>query len=348
MKMPRLIEVARRLSACLALACALTSCGSAPAHQDAAQPGAVAVDPLPSWNDTAQKKAIVDFVRKTTTAGSADFVPPSERIAVFDDDGTLWIEQPAYVQFVFALQRLQALAPQHPEWRTQEPYRSALAGNMTGVFFKNGEANAKKLIMATHAGMSSDQFAAQARDWLASARDKRFGRTYPELVYQPMLEVLSYMRANGFKTYIVSGGGVEFMRGFADRAYGIPPEQVIGSSIKYQYTEVAGQPTLMRIGKVENVDDGPGKPATIQRVIGRRPVAAFGNSDGDLQMLRWTTSGTGARLGVIIHHTDAAREYAYDRTSKVGKLDKALDAASGNGWIVVDMKQDWNRMFPGN
>jgi phosphoserine phosphatase len=196
--------------------------------------------------------------------------------------------------------------------------------------------------------MSSDQFAAQARDWLASARDKRFGRTYPELVYQPMLEVLSYMRANGFKTYIVSGGGVEFMRGFADRAYGIPPEQVIGSSIKYQYTEVAGQPTLMRIGKVENVDDGPGKPATIQRVIGRRPVAAFGNSDGDLQMLRWTTSGTGARLGVIIHHTDAAREYAYDRTSKVGKLDKALDAASGNGWIVVDMKQDWNRMFPGN
>lgn len=204
-----------------------------------------------------------------------------------------------------------------------------------------------KLIMATHAGMSADQFAADGHDWLLSARDKRFNRTYPELVYEPMLEVLRYFRANDFKTFIVSGGGVEFMRGFAEHTYGIPPEQVIGSSIQYLYTRVDGQPTLMRIGKLENMDDGPGKPVTIQRVIGRKPIAAFGNSDGDLQMLEWTTSGKGARLGVIIHHTDAAREYAYDRTSKVGKLDKALDAAPSHGWIVVDMRQDWNRMFPG-
>jgi hypothetical protein len=303
---------------------------------------------LPSWNKTAAKKAIVDFVQRTTTTGSADFIPPAERIAVFDDDGTLWIEQPAYVQFVFALQRLQEMASQHPEWHREEPYRSALAGDTAHVFASNGEVNATKLIMATHAGMSTDQFAAQVHDWLATARDKRFNRTYPELVYQPMLEILSYLRANGFKTFIVSGGGVEFMRGFAGRVYGIPPEQVIGSSIQYQYRIIAGKPTLMRLPILENMDDGPGKPITIQRVIGRRPVIAFGNSDGDLQMLEWTTSAPGARLGVIIHHTDAVREYAYDRTSKVGRLDKALDAAPLNGWIVVDMKQDWNRIFPGN
>ncbi|MFM0696968.1 HAD family hydrolase [Paraburkholderia graminis] len=346
MKISRSAEPVRWLFVGFAFVFAACSVGLSP-HEASKPDAAAASDPLPSWNNTAEKTAIVDFVRNTTTIGSADFVPPAERIAVFDDDGTLWLEQPAYVQFIYALQRLQAMAPRHPGWRSEEPYRSALAGDMASVLASNGEANAMKLIMATHAGMSADQFAADVHAWLLSARDKRFNRTYPELVYEPMLEVLRYFRANDFKTFIVSGGGVEFMRGFAEHTYGIPPEQVIGSSIQYLYTTVDGQPTLMRIGKLENMDDGPGKPVTIQRVIGRKPIAAFGNSDGDLQMLEWTTSGKGARLGVIIHHTDAAREYAYDRTSKVGKLDKALDAAPSHGWIVVDMRHDWNRMFPG-
>jgi hypothetical protein len=300
---------------------------------------------LPSWNDTAAKTAIIDFVARVTKPGSPDYVPPPERIAVFDNDGTLWLEQPAYVQLVFTLQRIHALAPQHPEWKTEEPFRSVLAGDMKGVA-ATGETGAAKLLAATHTGMSTGDFRATVHDWMAKAVDPRFKRPYTTLVYQPMLEVLQYMRSNGFKTYIVSGGGVEFIRDYSERVYGVPPEQVIGSTAKYKYSVLDGQPTLTRLPQIDNIDDGPGKPVSIEHFIGRRPIAAFGNSDGDLQMLEWTTAGSGSRLGVIIHHTDAQREYAYDRASKMGKLDKALDEAPSKGWVVVDMKEDWKTVFP--
>ncbi|MQR02594.1 haloacid dehalogenase-like hydrolase [Glaciimonas sp. GS1] len=305
----------------------------------------VATSVLPSWQDTAAKKSIVDFVARVTQAGSPDYVPPAERIAVFDNDGTLWLEQPAYVQLVFTLQRIHELAPQHPEWKTEEPFRSVLAGDMKGVA-ATGETGVAKLLAATHTGMSTSDFRATVHDWMSKAQDPRFKRSYTQLVYQPMLEVLQYMRANGFKTYIVSGGGVEFIRDYSERVYGVPPEHVIGSTAKYKYSFVGGVPTLTRLAQIDNVDDGPGKPASIEHVIGRRPIAAFGNSDGDIQMLEWTTAGPGARLGVIVHHTDAEREYAYDRTSKMGKLDKGLDEAPAKGWVVVDMKQDWKTVFP--
>jgi hypothetical protein len=304
----------------------------------------VASSVLPSWNDRSAKRTIVDFVTRVSQTGSPDYIPPAERIAVFDNDGTLWLEQPAYVQLVFTLQRIHELAPQHPEWQTQEPFRSVLAGDMKQVF-ASGEPGLAKLLAATHAGMSTSDFQAIVHDWMIKAQDPRFKRPYSDLVYQPMLEVLQYMRANGFKTYIVSGGGVEFMRDYSERVYGVPPEQVIGSTAKYEYELVSGQPTLMRLAQIENIDDGPGKPISIDHIIGRRPIAAFGNSDGDLQMLEWTTAGNGLRLGAIIHHTDAVREYAYDRTSKIGKLDKALDDAPRKGWLVVDMKDDWKTIF---
>ncbi|MGE0120077.1 MAG: HAD family hydrolase [Dongiaceae bacterium] len=306
---------------------------------------AAADDSLPSWNDGPAKTAIVDFVARVTTAGGADFVPASERIAVFDNDGTLWSEQPLYFQLIFALDRVKALAPQHPEWQSEEPFRSILANDVKGAL-AGGEAGLAKLMMATHTGMTTDAFDKIVTDWLATARHPTFQRPYTELVYQPMLELLAYLRDNGFKTYIVSGGGIEFMRTFSEQVYGVPPEQVIGSSGKLTFEMRDGEPVLLRLPEVDFIDDKEGKPVGIQKFIGRRPIAAFGNSDGDLQMLQWTTAGHGPRFGLIVHHTDAAREWAYDRTSPIGTLDKALDEATARGWTVVSMKDDWRSIYP--
>jgi phosphoglycolate phosphatase-like HAD superfamily hydrolase len=285
-------------------------------------------DPLPSWNDGAVKKSITDFVAKVTTQGSPDFVPPAERIATFDNDGALWTEQPIYFQFQFALDRVKALAPQHPEWKSKQPFKALLEGDKKALVAQ-GEKGLLTLLTVAHSNITTEAFAKTVADWLASARHPRFNRPYTDLVYQPMLELLAYLRANGFKTFIVSGGGVEFMRVWVEKVYGIPPEQVVGSSgvVKFQIGP-DGKPVLMKIAKSEFVDDGPGKPVGINRFIGRRPIFAFGNSDGDLQMLQWTAAGTGARFMGIVHHTDAEREYAYDRSSQVGKLDKALDEAN--------------------
>jgi len=302
-------------------------------------------DPLPSWNDTSAKQAIVDFVDRVTKAGGPDFVAPAERIATFDNDGTLWVEQPMYVQMAFALDRVKALAPLHPEWKDTQPFKAVLEGDMK-TLAESGERGLVEVIMITHAGMTTSEFAKIVTDWLATARDPRFKRPHTELVYQPMLEVLAYLRANGFKTFIVSGGGVEFMRPWAERVYGIPPEQVIGSSIKTKFQITDGSPALFRLPEVNFIDDKAGKPIGINEAIGRRPIAAFGNSDGDLEMLQWTTLSGGVRLGVIVHHTDAEREYAYDRQSHFGHLDVALDAAAVNKWTVVDMKKDWKVIFP--
>ena len=302
-------------------------------------------DPLPSWNDTSAKQTIVDFVDRVTKAGGPDFVAPAERIATFDNDGTLWVEQPMYVQMAFALDRVKALAPLHPEWKDTQPFKAVLEGDMK-TLAESGERGLVEVIMVTHAGMTTSEFAKIVTDWLATARDPRFKRPHTELVYQPMLEVLAYLRANGFKTFIVSGGGVEFMRPWAERVYGIPPEQVIGSSIKTKFQITDGSPVLFRLPEVNFIDDKAGKPIGINEAIGRRPIAAFGNSDGDLQMLQWTTLSGGVRLGVIVHHTDAEREYAYDRQSHFGRLDVALDAAAVNKWTVVDMKTDWKVVFP--
>lgn len=300
---------------------------------------------LPSWHDTATKSAIVEFVEGVTTAGGPEFVPPAERIAVFDNDGTLWGEQPIYVQLAFALDRVRALAPQHPEWRDQQPFKGVLEGDMDAVL-AGGEHALLELIMATHAGMTTNEFAATVAEWLASARHPRTGRRYVDMVYQPMLELLDYLRANSFKTYIVSGGGIEFMRPWTESVYGIPPEQIIGSSIKTTYELHDGIPVLVRLPELNFIDDKAGKPVGINTHIGRRPIAAFGNSDGDLQMLQWTTAGTGSRFAMIVHHTDAEREWAYDRKSAIGRLDQALDEAHDNGWTVVDMQRDWKVTYP--
>jgi hypothetical protein len=301
-------------------------------------------DPLPSWNDTAPKAAIVEFVEKVSKEGSPDFVPEPERIAVFDNDGTLWTEHPMYVQLAFALDRVKAEAANHPEWATTQPFQAVLEGDMK-TLAAAGEKGLLELIMATHAGMTTDEFQKIASEWIATARDPRFKKPYTELVYQPMLELLAYLRANGFKTFIVSGGGIEFMRPWTEKIYGIPPEQVIGSSIKMQFEMRDGIPTLFRLPEVNFIDDKVGKPVGINQHIGRRPIAAFGNSDGDLEMLQWTTLAEGLQFGLIVHHTDAEREYAYDRKSEFGHLDKALDAAEINNWTVVDMKNDWKQVF---
>ena len=313
-------------------------CGSAFAQ---AQPA----DPLPSWNHGSAKTSIIDFVTRVTTQGGADFVPPAERLATFDNDGTLWTEQPVYFQLAFAFDRVKSIAPQHPEWQSQQPFK-ALLENDQQALAASGEKGLLEVMAATHAGMTTEEFAKAVLDWLATARHPRFNRPYTAMVYQPMLELLAYLRANGFKTFIVSGGGVEFMRPWVEKTYGIPPEQVVGSSgeVKYQ-TGPDGKPELVKVAKVEFIDDGPGKPAGINRFIGRRPIFAFGNSDGDLQMLQWTVAGPGPRFAGIVHHTDAEREYAYDRQSRIGKLDKALDAATAGGWTVVDMKNDWRKIF---
>ena len=304
-----------------------------------------AQDPLPSWSDGKAKQAIVAFVAKVTKEGAPDFVPPAERIATFDNDGTLWAEQPMYFQFLFALDRVKALAPQHPEWQDKEPFASLLKGDVQGAL-AGGERAMLDIIMVTHAGMTTEEFETIVQEWIATAKHPVTKRPYTEMVYQPMLELLAYLRANGFKTFIVSGGGIEFMRPWVERVYGVPPEQVIGSSIKTQFELRDGKPVLMRLPEVNFIDDKTGKPVGINAYIGRRPIAAFGNSDGDLEMLQWTTAGRGARLALIVHHTDAEREWAYDRTSSIGRLDKALDEAQARGWTVVSMKDDWKRIFP--
>lgn len=302
-------------------------------------------DPLPSWNDSAPKRAIVSFVQRVTKEGSPDFVPRPERVAVFDNDGTLWSEQPMYFQAFFILDRIRALAPQRPEWKDKEPFASVLRGEVKATL-GGGEHALLEMAMATHTGMSTEEFEALVADWLRSAKHPTTGRLYTEMVYQPMLELLAYLRAYGFKTFIVSGGGIEFVRAFSEGVYGIPPEQVIGSSIKTRYEVHNGKPVIMRLPELNFLDDKAGKPAAIQHHIGRRPVIAFGNSDGDFEMLEWTTGGHGPRLGVLIHHDDAVREWAYDRESHVGRLDRALAEAPKRGWSLVSMKQDWVQVYP--
>ncbi len=304
-----------------------------------------AADPLPSWKDSEAKKSIIDFVGKVTQDDSSDFVPPAERIAVFDNDGTLWSEQPMYFQLAFAFDRVKVLAPDHPEWKTKEPFSSLLKGDMKGVA-ASGMKGLLEIVAATHSGMTTEEFDEIVINWINTAKHPVTGKLYTEMVFQPMLELLDYLRAKGFKTFIVSGGGVEFMRPWTERVYGIPPEQVVGSSIKIEYEVRDGKPVIMRLPEVDFIDDKSGKPLGINAHIGRRPILAFGNSDGDFQMLEWTTAGKGPRLGLLVHHTDAEREYAYDRDSHFGKLDKGLDEASKRGWIIVDMKNDWDRIFP--
>jgi phosphoglycolate phosphatase-like HAD superfamily hydrolase len=302
-------------------------------------------DPLPSWNDGPAKQAIVKFVEAVTAQGGPQYVAPEARIATFDNDGTLWAEQPVYFQLAFALDRVKALAPKHPEWKDKQPFKGILTGDMKAVM-AGGEKGLLEIIAATHAGMTTDEFDQIVKDWVATAKHPKLQRAYTDLVYQPMLELLAYLRANGFKTFIVSGGGVEFMRAFAERVYGIPPEQVVGSVGETKLEMRNGKPVLVKLPKINLVDDKAGKPVGINRFIGRLPILAFGNSDGDQQMLQWTAAGDGARFMGIVHHTDAAREWAYDRKSSIGRLDKALDEALAKGWTVVDMKQDWKVIYP--
>jgi len=304
-----------------------------------------AVDPLPSWNDRAAKQNILHFVTEITTPGGQHFVPPSERIAVFDNDGTLWTEQPCYTQFVFAMDRVRAAAAGHPEWKTRGPFKSALAGDLKGVI-ASGVHGLIELPAAACAGMTVQEYDRTAIEWLATARHPRFDRPYTECVYQPMLELLALLRANGFKTFIVSGGSLEFMRPWTERIYGIPPEQVVGSTVRHKVELRDGRQVLVRLPEIELINDKAEKVLSIQRVIGRRPILAFGNSDGDLPMLQWTAAGTRPHLCGYVHHTDAEREYAYDRTAATGRLDQGLDEAAGGDWTVVDMRRDWKRVFP--
>jgi phosphoglycolate phosphatase-like HAD superfamily hydrolase len=300
---------------------------------------------LPSWNEGKAKQSIVDFVMKVTKSGSPDFVPVPQRIATFDNDGTLWAEQPFYFQLAFALERVKVLAPQHPEWKTKEPFASLLKGDLKGALAA-GEPAIVSIIAATHTGITTQEFDKIVSDWVATARHPLTKRLFTEMVYQPMLDLLSYLRANNFKTFIVSGGGVDFMRVFSERVYGIPPEQVVGSTGKVEFQMANGKPVLMKLPEILLVDDKAGKPAGIHQFIGRRPILAFGNSDGDQQMLEWTAAGSGARLMGLIHHTDAAREYAYDKQSSIGHLDTALTEARTKGWLVIDMKTDWKSIYP--
>ncbi len=300
-------------------------------------------DPLPSWNEGSTRQNILNFVRDVTTPGTPHFVQPEERIAVFDNDGTLWSEQPFYFQFAFVLDRMKAMAPQHPEWSDNPLYAAVLAGDMKTIA-ASGEKGVLDLATLTHAGMTTDEFATIVSDWIATAKHPKFKRPYTEVVFQPMVELLCYLRANGFKTFIVSGGGVEFMRVFAEKVYGVPPEQVIGSSIVTKFEMVAELPVLTRLAQLNFINDNVGKPVAINQHIGRKPIAAFGNSDGDLQMLQWTAIGPGARLALLVHHTDSDREFAY-QASSMGKLEVALTEAAARNWTVVDMKKDWNRVF---
>jgi phosphoserine phosphatase len=301
---------------------------------------------LPAWRDGAAKRAILDFVARVTTDGHPDFVPAADRVAVFDNDGTLWAEHPLPVQACFVLDRIRALAPQNPEWSHQQPFKAVLDGDVAGIM-SAGMDGLTKLVMATHAGMSTEAFAALVRDWIATARDRRFGRPHTDLVYRPMLDVLALLRANGFRTFIVSGGGIEFMRTFSEAVYGIPPEQVIGTSIVTRYVVKDGTPQLLREAELHFFDDKEGKPVAINAHIGRRPIAAFGNSDGDFAMLEWVTSGPGTRFGLLVHHDDAEREFAYDRDAGLARLARGLDEGPGRGWTIASVKNDWEVVFPG-
>ncbi|MCC9599081.1 haloacid dehalogenase-like hydrolase [Stieleria sp. JC731] len=305
----------------------------------------LADEPLPSWNDGQAKQAIIHFVNRVTDRNSPDFVPPPERIATFDNDGTLWSEKPAYFQLLFIVDRVKAMAVDHPEWQNTEPFASILKDDLHAVA-ASGKPGLMKLFAATHAGMTVEEFSETVKDWLAKSRHPTSGKRYDEMIYQPMLELLNYLRSKGFKTYIVSGGGIEFMRPWAEEVYGIPPEQVVGSSLKMKYELHNGTPVLVKLPEVDLIDDKEGKPVGIQSHIGRRPIFAGGNSDGDYQMMQWTTSGQNARFGLLIHHTDADREWAYDKDSAIGKLDKGLQDAAALGWTVVDMKTDWNTIYP--
>jgi phosphoglycolate phosphatase-like HAD superfamily hydrolase len=307
--------------------------------------GAVAKDHLPSWNDGPAKKMILEFVAAVTDANGKHYVAPAERIATFDNDGTLWVEYPMYTQALFAFDRVKELAPQHPEWTTTQPFKGVLEDDMKAVG-ASGMKGLVQIIMATHSGMSAAEFEQEVSNWLATTKQSKFNRLYTELVYQPQLELLAYLRANGFKTFIVSGGGIAFMRPISEKTYGIPPEQVVGSSVVAEFQEnEKGKPTLVRMPKIDFINDKAGKPVGIYQHIGRRPLLAFGNSDSDMQMIEYTLAGEGRRLGLFVHHTDAEREYAYDRKSHVGTLDKALDQADAMGWIIVDMQNDWKTVF---
>jgi hypothetical protein len=312
---------------------------AAPTHVQAA-------DPLPSWNDTPNKKAIIAFVEKVTQEGSPDFVPAPERIATFDNDGTLWCEQPMYVQLLFAFDRVKQLAPQHPEWKTTEPFAAVLKGDMPAVI-ASGKKGLLEIMAATHAGMTTEEFEQIVTDWIATAKNPKTGGRYTEMVYQPMLEVLAYLRANDFKTFIVSGGGIEFMRPWTQAVYGVPPEQVVGSSIKTKWEMRDGKPVLVRLPEINFIDDKEGKPVGINEHIGKRPIMAFGNSDGDQQMLQWIQGGPGASLMLLVHHDDAKREFAYGPKSPIGTFSDALMAlAEKDGWNVISMKNDWKQIFP--
>jgi phosphoglycolate phosphatase-like HAD superfamily hydrolase len=307
---------------------------------------ALAQDPLPLWNDGAAKTAVLEFVAAVTDKNSKDYVTPAERIATFDNDGTLWVEYPMYTQALFAFERVKELAPQHPEWKTTQPFKALLAGDMKTVG-ASGMKGLMEIVMATHSGMTAAEFDKDVSNWLAATKQPKFKRLYTELIYQPQLELLAYLRANEFKTFIVSGGGIAFMRTFSEQAYGIPPEQVVGSSVVAEFQVKDGKPALVRQPKIDFINDKAGKPVGIYQHIGRRPILAFGNSDSDMQMIEYTMAGQGRRLGLFVHHTDGDREYTYDRKSHVGTLDKALDQAAAKGWIIVDMKKDWNQVFPG-
>lgn len=306
---------------------------------------AQATEPLPSWNEGPSRQAIVSFVDAVTEAGGKRYVPVAERVAVFDNDGTLWSEQPLYFEVLFALDEVRRLAPEHPEWKTEQPFKAVLEDDRKALA-DSGMDGLLKIVAATHAGVSTEQFIARSRHWLASAKHPKTAKPYTEMVFQPMLELLDYLRANGFKTYIVSGGEVAFMRAFAEEVYGIPPEQVIGTTLDARFVDANGQLSILRQPKLLHNDDGPGKPVSIDSIIGRRPLLAFGNSDGDLQMLQWTKAAPGLRFAGLVHHTDAAREWAYDRDSQVGRLDKALTVANEQGWTVVDMAREWRRIYP--
>ena len=328
------------LAGSLALALSL-GCAPAPTKDEPV----VSVDPLPSWNDGASRQAITDFVNRVTDPASPDFVPEPERIAVFDNDGTLWAERPLYFQLIFAMDRVKAMAGEHPEWATRQPFQAVLENDLEALA-ASGEHGLLELVMATHAGMTTEEFKLVVEEWMATAKHPTTGRSFTEMVYQPMLELLDYLRASGFKTFIVSGGGIEFMRPWTEEIYGIPPEQVVGSSIKTTYEVRDGKPVVVRVPEINFIDDKAGKPVGIHSHIGRRPIAAFGNSDGDFQMIEWTTSGDGARLGVYIHHSDSEREWAYDRDSHIGRLDRGLDEAAERGWVIVSMKNDWETIYP--
>ena len=335
----------RRWARFAVLALVVSLAFSCAPHSASQPPSQATGGPLPSWNDGDARQSIVDFVTRVTDPAGPDFVPGPERIAVFDNDGTLWAEQPAYVQLLFGIDRVKALAPEHPEWANQQPFQAVLEGDMEALAAA-GHHGLLELVMATHAGMTTAEFEAVVTEWLATARHPTTGKPFTEMVYQPMLELLDYLRDNGFKTFIVSGGGIEFMRPWTERVYGIPPEQVVGSSIKTTYEVRDGVPVLVRQPEIDFIDDKEGKPVGIHSHIGRRPIAAFGNSDGDFQMLEWTTAGDRASLGVLIHHTDAEREWAYDRDSHFGRLDAALDEAAVRGWAVVSIEDDWDAIHP--